>query len=270
MYWDNTNNRLGVGTNAPAAKFQVASGLTGIMIDFGGSGNGNNYIDAGSSNTGFTYLRCRTETSGPLAVNFVNGYASAMLAVKGSGSTSATTSLLVQNSGSETSLKVTDNQQITGFSSAQLRFRLGSTTAGQGVSTRDGEFAFGFIDTNQSSGLRLLAVGSGSSYIDGYTEGSAKAQNYPLFIGSRANNTGIAVTGSTTQENGMQTIFGSAVSDASALVQINSTTRGFLPPRMTTAQKNAIGTPAAGLMVYDTNLNKLCVYTTAWETITSI
>jgi hypothetical protein len=40
---------------------------------------------------------------------------------------------------------------------------------------------------------------------------------------------------------------------------------------MTTAEKNAIATPAAGLMVYDTTLNKLCVRTaTAWETITSI
>lgn len=38
---------------------------------------------------------------------------------------------------------------------------------------------------------------------------------------------------------------------------------------MTTAQKNAITSPAAGLMVYDTDLNKLCVYTTTWQTITS-
>ena len=57
--------------------------------------------------------------------------------------------------------------------------------------------------------------------------------------------------------------------NASAILQADSSTQGFLPPRMTTTQKNAIATPAAGLMVYDTTLNKLCVYTTAWETITS-
>jgi hypothetical protein len=57
---------------------------------------------------------------------------------------------------------------------------------------------------------------------------------------------------------------------ASSKLTINSTTQGFLPPRMTTTQKNAITSPAAGLVVYDTTLNKLCVYTTAWETITSI
>jgi len=65
-------------------------------------------------------------------------------------------------------------------------------------------------------------------------------------------------------------VLGTTSLDNSALLQANSTTKGFLPPRMTTAEKNAIVTPAAGLMVYDTDLNKLCVYTTAWETITSI
>jgi hypothetical protein len=59
--------------------------------------------------------------------------------------------------------------------------------------------------------------------------------------------------------------------NASAQLQVDSTTQGFLPPRMTTTQKNAIATPAAGLVVYDTTLNKLCVRTAAaWETITSL
>jgi hypothetical protein len=57
---------------------------------------------------------------------------------------------------------------------------------------------------------------------------------------------------------------------ASSLVTMESTTKGFLPPRMTTSQKSAIASPTAGLVVFDTTLNKLCVYTTTWETITSI
>jgi len=40
---------------------------------------------------------------------------------------------------------------------------------------------------------------------------------------------------------------------------------------MTTTQKNAVATPAAGLVVFDTTLGKLCVYTgSAWQTITSV
>jgi hypothetical protein len=56
----------------------------------------------------------------------------------------------------------------------------------------------------------------------------------------------------------------------SARLAVNSTTQGFLPPRMTTTEKNAIASPAAGLVVYDSTLGKLCVRTaSAWETITS-
>ena len=63
---------------------------------------------------------------------------------------------------------------------------------------------------------------------------------------------------------------GTASPSASAILDAQSTTKGVRMPNMTTAQKNAIAAPAAGLMVYDTTLAKLCVYTTAWETITSV
>lgn len=59
--------------------------------------------------------------------------------------------------------------------------------------------------------------------------------------------------------------------NASAQAQIDSTTKGFLPPRMTTVQKDAILTPTPGLVVYDTTLNKLCVRgVSTWQTITSV
>ena len=53
---------------------------------------------------------------------------------------------------------------------------------------------------------------------------------------------------------------GTTSPNASALLDVSSTTRGFLPPRMTNAQMVAIATPAAGLVVYDTTNNKLNVY----------
>jgi hypothetical protein len=57
----------------------------------------------------------------------------------------------------------------------------------------------------------------------------------------------------------------------SAMLALGSTTKGFLPPRMTTVQKNAIVAPPSGLLVYDTSLNKLCLFgASSWETITSI
>lgn len=54
-----------------------------------------------------------------------------------------------------------------------------------------------------------------------------------------------------------------------AKVQIDSTTQGFLPPRMTTTEKNAITSPAIGLVVFDTTLERLCVRTsTTWVGLT--
>jgi len=48
--------------------------------------------------------------------------------------------------------------------------------------------------------------------------------------------------------------------DNSAQLQVDSIDRGFLPPRMTNAQILAIGTPAEGLLVYNTTINHLCCY----------
>jgi hypothetical protein len=51
----------------------------------------------------------------------------------------------------------------------------------------------------------------------------------------------------------------------SAVMEITSTTQGFLQPRLTTTQKNAISSPAAGLQVYDSTTNTPNYYNgTAW------
>lgn len=56
--------------------------------------------------------------------------------------------------------------------------------------------------------------------------------------------------------------------DTSAVLNVSSTTKGFLPPRMNTTQQNAISSPAAGLMLYNTTTNKLMVYNgSAWTAL---
>lgn len=59
--------------------------------------------------------------------------------------------------------------------------------------------------------------------------------------------------------------------DPSAQLQVWSTTKGFSPPNMTTTQRLAIATTALMLLVCDTTLKKLALWTgTAWEIVTSI
>ena len=48
-------------------------------------------------------------------------------------------------------------------------------------------------------------------------------------------------------------VFGANTANASAQLQIDSTTKGFLPPRMTQTQRNAITSPAIGLEIYQTD-----------------
>lgn len=61
---------------------------------------------------------------------------------------------------------------------------------------------------------------------------------------------------------------GTTSPNAAALLDVSSTTKGFLPPRMTTAQRDAISTPPAGLVIYNTSTNVLNFYNgSAWGAV---
>ncbi len=62
---------------------------------------------------------------------------------------------------------------------------------------------------------------------------------------------------------------GTDTPNTSAILDITSTTKAFMPPRMTTTQRNAISSPTAGMIIYNSTTNKLNVYTTLWEQVTS-
>ena len=209
LFWDDTNNRLGVGTNAPSA--------TGHF--------------------------------------------------KGSGSTSATTSLLLQNSSGTSAVTVKDDLSVF----------IGSANTGGGTNALNQSaqrlYLYGggnqwahYLGTTQDGGgdtsLALFGLGVGGGYSGGIRFFTSNNSATPVLgmIVDRNQSVGIGLTNSSNLSV-----------NASARLQVDSTTKGFLPPRMTTTEKNAISSPSAGLIVYDTTLAKLCVRTaSAWETITSI
>jgi len=122
--------------------------------------------------------------------------------------------------------------------------------ASSGGNYLSSSYEFSVNGSLQIIGLRL-------SNSTGYTDvvaGSSRGFNYYV-------NDGLVQYQRTfVSGNNVFSSTGTFSEDTSALVKIDSTTQGFLPPRMTTTQKNAIGTPAAGLVVYDTTTNKLCCY----------
>jgi hypothetical protein len=296
FFWDDTNNRLGVGTNAPSATAHfkgsgTTSSTTSLLVQnsagtaaltitddrnatFGfGVTTGGNIISGANVqavSTGYFILQNRLLISSPsvgilklgnnndndfnrlqfggttssfpsikrngTAIDFrladdsaFCGINAGATTIKGSGSTSATTSLLVQNSAGTQTLKIQDDGTST----------IG--TSGSGVFTVNS--LYGFI--NMSGGY--LGYGFSATEAWTYRNGSNVSQ---FKIGTTGN---AIFNGTLSLGNGSDPV-------ASAQVEITSTTKGFLPPRMTTTQKNAIASPAAGLVVYDSTTNKLCCY----------
>ena len=93
------------------------------------------------------------------------------------------------------------------------------------------------------------------------------SSNNAMYIG------GVGITLIGTNKNDSQSQLGlgyqswqTNLMSGSAKFDIRSTTQGFLMPRMTTVERNAIATPATGLQIYNTTTNTLDVYNgSAWS-----
>ncbi len=60
-----------------------------------------------------------------------------------------------------------------------------------------------------------------------------------------------------------------SLADTSAMLEVKSTEKGFLMPRMTTAGRDAIANPAEGLMIYNTDDNEINFFDgTSWMSLT--
>jgi hypothetical protein len=113
-----------------------------------------------------------------------------------------------------------------------------------------------------SARLNIVNInGSVAAFIAGSGNGGVVEFNSSSGAGIRCNdgfgNTSMFIGGSSTPSVSMGK---TTAAVASALLEMVSTTKGFLPPVMTTTQKNAIASPAAGLVLYDSTTNKLQCY----------
>lgn len=114
---------------------------------------------------------------------------------------------------------------------------------------------------------RYIANGFATEYLGNGFDGTHKWYNAPSGTAGNA----ITFTQAMTLDASGNLGIGTTSPNASAILDAQSTTKGVRMPNMTTTQKNAISSPAAGLMVFDTTLAKLCVYSgSAWQTITSV
>ena len=117
-----------------------------------------------------------------------------------------------------------------------------------------------YYNANQSN----FTAGSIFQTQIGYNVGqemTGATNNYGFMgrIPAGANNFNLYMSGTAKNYLAGNTAIGTTTQNASAAFEVASTTQGVLFPRMTTAQRDLIATPADGLVIYNTTDNKLQV-----------
>jgi uncharacterized protein (TIGR02145 family) len=157
-------------------------------------------------------------------------------------------------------------------------FRGGRVSIGQGT---DGNIPDAWLEVNDGGGQLNTILGF--TVVDNETPGSLSGLTNKLGTSITNNWSGsggesalinransgfefVSQTGTGTFSN-LMTIkgngnvgIGTTTPDASAALDVTSTTKGFLPPRMTNAQMQAIVNPVDGLMIYNTTLGCMAYY----------
>jgi hypothetical protein len=154
--------------------------------------------------------------------------------------------------------------------------------------------ASGSADNSVAERMRITSSGNVLIGIDAETTGSKLAVKGILGILSPDNDL-MAISNQTGQYFNIQTYsskplyinqlgndvilngsdgkvgIGTTTPESSAKLEIASTTQGFLPPRMTTTQRDAITSPADGLIIYNTTNNRLEIRSSsAWLTLVTL
>lgn len=257
---------VGIGTTNPIDRLTVEGGNIGVR-----SGNLIRLYHSANNN----WSSISSPASGAFAINtggVNNAFYISTLGSVGIGSTSLT------GHGFRNSKSITGAVVSYGnFSNGTVQSDVTSIAYGNVnvASTQAAAFTLGnYFHYAPTQG----AIGAGSSianqigfYVDNTLTGATNNYGFYGQIPAGTNRWNLFMVGTAQNYLAGPTAIGTNTTNvASAILDINTTTQGVLLPRMTTTQINAIASPANGLMVYNTTLNKLCVYeSTTWKQVTT-
>ena len=264
------NNNLAIGNQTLKMN---TSGQTNIAIGYQAmTGN-----TTGSNNLAIGYYSLRANTTG--TSNSSIGYQALYNNVTGSFNTAFGFSSLLNNTTQSNtavgynSLKAaTTGGYSTGIGESAL---LNSTTGAE--NTAIGTTSLAFITTgslNAALGNRAgryysgnvnMTLSDNSVYLGAYAKALANGQTNQIVIGYDATGLGsnsVVIGNDSIALTALKgsVLIGTSTDVASSILTLSSTTKGFLTPRMTTTQINAIATPAQGIMVFNTTLTCHCFY----------
>ena len=187
--------------------------------------------------------------------------------------------LSIQNG--TTSYKIETNTQYFSISGSEKMRIDSSGNVMIGIASSSTKFTVSGTNASGAIASQLQNLDTGSSSVTQSNVYHGSGTNMTLQVGNGytaiINSTSAPMLFSTNNSERMRIDssgnvgIGTSSPNASAILDAQSTTKGVRFPNMTTTQKNAVSSPAAGLVVFDTTLAKLCVYSgSAWQTITSI
>ena len=180
----------------------------------------------------------------------------------------------------------------SGFSSTELLRIQGNGNIGIGLSTATNKLDIAYFPRTGThpTNLLLYATGSLSDAGGGFeiktndgTQGIGIGRNTIYATGSSASqNLSLTARGSSGElifnTNALERVrilgngqvgIGTSTPGASALLELNSNSRGILIPRMTTTQRTSIASPQVGLLVFDNSTNSFWYRgTSAWLELT--
>lgn len=225
----------------------VYNTTTGIIGRRTGSSGTVTSVSATDGN-GFDFTVTNPTTTPAISLGLQSGYAllnsNSPQSITHAVTFTSTSGLSVSNvGGNATGLNITASNSANYCS---INFNTDQGLSGQFVNTGS-TYSNAVLGANStilanymtSGKLQLAATGSSGS-IEFISGGLSAAKVNGKFYPS----------GSLSIQNG-----GTYIEKASAIVEISSTTKGFLPPRMTATQASAISSPAEGLMLYVTDTN---------------
>jgi hypothetical protein len=150
-------------------------------------------------------------------------------------------------------------------------------TSGSNNTTGGNNVFLGFDAGRRISAGTSLTIANNSIFIGNDTRALADNQSNQIVIGRESIGLGsnTTVLGNTSTTHGRwygSLLLGTTTNAASSILTMESTTQGFLPPRMTSAQRTAIASPAEGLLVIQTDgIQGLYIYINAtWRAVTMV
>lgn len=214
----------------------------------------------GGGNTAIGYEALRNNTIG--VSNTANGANSMLSNTTGNNNTAiGVNSLAFNTTGLSNTASGTNSlySNTTGiYNTANGSGALQSNTTGNN-NTATGFYAL----LSNTTGANNIAIGYTAGYGPGLTGTNANTTgSNNIFIGketvgvsaTESNRTWIGNSSTTTTWLAGNVLIGTTTDVASSKLTISSTTQGFLPPRMTNAERIAITSPAIGLIVYCTDI----------------